>query len=65
MMDRSNRQGRHGRNYRMKVRNIGPVTEGDIEFRPLTVFVGPSNTGKSYLATMIYALHRYFAGSLG
>ena len=32
--------------------------------RPLTVFVGPSNTGKSYLAILIYALHRYFSQDL-
>ena len=50
-----------GSNYRLRVRNLGPITEADIDFRPLTVFVGPSNTGKSYLATMNYALHRYFA----
>jgi len=31
-----------------------------VELRPLTVFVGPSNTGKSYLAILIYALHRFF-----
>ena len=31
--------------------------------RPLTVFVGPSNTGKSYLAILVYALHRVFGGS--
>lgn len=27
----------------------------------MTVFVGPSNTGKSWLATVAYALHRHFA----
>ena len=26
----------------------------------MTVFVGPSNTGKSWLATLAYALHRHF-----
>ena len=30
--------------------------------RPFTVFVGPSNTGKSYLAILIYALHQLFSG---
>ena len=33
----------------------------EIDLRPLTVFVGPSNTGKSYLAILIYALHRFFS----
>ncbi|MCY4531181.1 MAG: AAA family ATPase [Gammaproteobacteria bacterium] len=46
----------------LEVTNFGPVVEAKIDLRPLTVFVGPSNTGKSYLAILIYALHRYFSG---
>jgi len=64
MMDRLTKQAQHRRNYHVRVKNFGPIAEGNIELRPLTVFVGPSNTGKSYLATMIYALHRYFARNL-
>ena len=45
----------------LKVTNFGPIVEADIELRPLTIFVGPSNTGKSYLAILIYALHIVFA----
>ena len=45
----------------LKVTNFGPIVEADIELRPLTVFVGQSNTGKSYLAILIYALHSLFA----
>ena len=48
---------------RLSVTNFGPIVEADIELRPLTVFVGPSNTGKSYLAILLYALHRIFNGS--
>ena len=44
----------------LEVTNFGPIVEAKIDLRPLTVFVGPSNTGKSYLATLIYALHRFF-----
>ena len=44
----------------LEVSNFGPIVEAKIDLRPLTVFVGPSNTGKSYLAILIYALHRYF-----
>ena len=47
------------------VRNFGPIAEADIDLRPMTVFVGPSNTGKSYMAVLIYALHQFFAGNLG
>ena len=45
-----------------EVANFGPIVKGKIHLRPLTVFVGPSNTGKSYLATLIYALQKYFSG---
>lgn len=45
-------------NYRLSVRDFGPIVEADVDFRPLTVFVGPSNTGKSYLAALTYALHQ-------
>lgn len=42
------------------VTNFGPIAGGKIELRPLTVFVGPSNTGKSYMAALIYAIHKFF-----
>ena len=44
----------------LTVSNFGPIAKAEIDLRPLTVFVGPSNTGKSYLAILIYALHRFF-----
>ena len=50
-------------NYSLEVENFGPIVSANVEFRPLTVFVGPSNTGKSYLAILVYALHRVFGGS--
>ncbi len=46
----------------IEVTDFGPIVEAKIDLRPLTVFIGPSNTGKSYLAILIYALHRYFSG---
>ena len=46
----------------LEVTDFGPIVEAKVDLRPLTVFVGPSNTGKSYLAILIYALHRYFSG---
>ena len=48
----------------LEVTNFGPITKADVELRPLTVFFGPSNTGKSYLAKLTYALHRYFSEHL-
>ena len=44
----------------LDVTDFGPVARACVELRPLTVFVGPGNTGKSWLATLAYALHRYF-----
>ncbi|MCY4151252.1 MAG: AAA family ATPase [Aestuariivita sp.] len=45
---------------KLKVTDFGPIVEAEIDLRPLTVFIGPSNTGKSYLAILIYALHQVF-----
>ena len=46
--------------YRLDVTDFGPIAKAGVDLRPLTVFIGPSNTGKSYLAILIYALHRCF-----
>ena len=48
------------KNLELNVANFGPIARANIDLRPMTVFVGPSNTGKSYLAILIYALHRFF-----
>lgn len=42
----------------IEVKNFGPIAEANIDLRPLTVFVGPSNTGKTYFATLVYTLQR-------
>ena len=52
-----------GTPLQLDVSNFGPIARAKIDLRPLTVFVGPSNTGKSYLAILIYALHRHFSTS--
>ena len=39
--------------------NFGPIAKAEVDLRPLTVFVGPSNTGKSWLAILLYALHKF------
>ena len=56
------RLDRH-RHIQIEVSDYGPIAEAKVDLRPLTVFVGPSNTGKSYLAILIYALHRFFSGA--
>ena len=52
-------------NVKIAVKNFGPIAEATIDLRPLTVFVGPSNTGKTYFSTLIYALHKAFEGFSG
>ena len=58
-----NKQSAKTHTYRLEVSNFGPIVEANVEMRPLTVFVGPSNTGKSYLAILLYVLHRALQGS--
>ena len=40
------------------VKNFGPIALGEVELRPLTVFSGRSDTGKSWFASLIYALFK-------
>ena len=49
------------RPLRLEVTDLGPLAHACVDLRPLTVFVGLGNTGKSWLATVAYALHRYCA----
>ncbi len=51
----------HGPNLILDVENFGPIAEAqNIEFKPMTVFVGPSNSGKTYLAILRYAIAKGF-----
>ena len=49
-------------NVHIAVENFGPIEKAEIDLRPLTIFVGESNTGKTYLSALIYALYRAFDG---
>ena len=46
----------------ISVENFGPIEHGRIDLRPMNIFVGPSNTGKTWFAVLIYALHRMLDG---
>lgn len=59
-----NREATEG-SLEIDVTDFGPIAKARVDLRPMTVFVGPSNTGKSYLAILIYALHRFFGGDAG
>lgn len=47
---------------RLTTKNFGPIADAEIDLKPLSVFVGPNKTGKYYLATLVYALHRSWTG---
>ena len=40
----------------LNIKELGPVKDSRIVWRPLTVFIGPNNTGKTYTAYLIHAL---------
>ena len=47
---------------KLTVKNFGPIREArNIDISQMTIFVGPSNTGKSYLAMLIYSIFKVFA----
>ena len=43
---------------KLQVSEFGPIVEGTVDLKPLTSFVGPNNSGKSYVAVLAYALFR-------
>ena len=40
----------------VSTKDYGPIVAGAVGLKPLTIFMGRSNTGKSYMAAAIYAL---------
>jgi predicted ATPase len=44
---------------RINVKDFGPVAEADIELKPLTVFMGPNNTGKTYISTLLLIAYEH------
>ena len=51
----------------IEVSNFGPIskTKAPVRVKPLTVFMGKSNTGKSYLAILLYALFKVHSSQEG
>ena len=43
--------------------NFGPIARAEVDLKPLTILIGPNNTGKSYLALAAYSLSRAIAGT--
>ena len=41
---------------KLTLENFGPLRKAEIDLKPMTIFIGPNNSGKTYAATMIYSL---------
>lgn len=46
------------------IKNLGPIRSGSFQLRPLTIFIGPNNSGKTYAALAAYALCKGFAAGI-
>jgi len=46
------------KSYKIHVEDFGLIKSADITMKPLTIFLGENNTGKSYIAQLVYALTR-------
>lgn len=40
----------------VQIKNLGPVKDAQITLKPLTIFVGPNNSGKTYIAYLLYGI---------
>lgn len=40
----------------IEVTNFGPISKGKFKLKPLTVFVGPNNAGKTFAATLAHSV---------
>ena len=40
----------------LKIKNFGPIDEATIQVGQFTVFAGPNNTGKTFVAKMLYSI---------
>ena len=44
----------------LEMNDFGPIIEGKISLKPLTLFVGPNNSGKSYAAMLIHSMYETY-----
>jgi predicted ATPase len=44
------------KSIKLHIKDFGPIHEADLDIKPLTVFIGRNDTGKSYAAMLLYSL---------
>ncbi len=40
----------------VRIKDFGPISRGEIALKPLTILVGPNNSGKSYAAMLLHSI---------
>ena len=51
-------------NMTVNIRDFGPVSDASISLKPLTIFVGPNNSGKSYVASLVHSIVSSYASHI-
>ena len=46
----------------LDIKNFGPIVRASVSLRPLTVFIGANNSGKSYAARLLHSTVTALAG---
>lgn len=49
-------------NLKFQVENLGVIKTGEFIQKPLTIFCGPNNSGKTWVMYSLYSCHGYMAG---
>ena len=48
------------KNNILSLENFGPIKKAEINMAPLTIFIGPNSSGKSFSAALIHSLLNSF-----
>lgn len=45
-------------NMILDIKKFGPISDGRLHLKPLTILIGPNNSGKSYAAMLVHSIFR-------
>lgn len=48
----------------MKIKKLGPIYEGELNLNKMTVFIGESGSGKTYMSYAIYGIHKHLENEI-
>ena len=63
MIKRSEVEKRKKIELSVEAKDFGPISGGKITLKPLTIFIGPNNSGKSYAAMLIHSIFESYTPS--